>query len=110
MQRLLDYAHVTIRIPELRKMIDQGRDFPEGAPAELEALTKSIPGLIDKLPYVLPRSDPRHSAALADMIPCLMRLLRPTAFVRLFLVIWLRDSRSLTAAAAARVRSHHLSS
>ena len=76
-------------------MIDQGRDFPEGTPAELKALTKSIPGLIDKLPYVLPWSGPRHGAALADMIPCVMCLLRPTAFVPLF-GYWLRGSRLLT--------------
>ena len=52
------------------------------AAEELDALRKSIPTLISKLPTLLPRQDPRHGAALAEMTASLTSLLRPTTLVR----------------------------
>jgi hypothetical protein len=72
------------RVPELQKIIEERTNVPEGAQAELDQLLKTVPALIDKLPLVLPRPDPGHKAALAEMVTQLMNLVRPTVLVRRF--------------------------
>jgi len=65
----LDYAHIMTHLPELQTDLSDVNAIPDAAQAELEVLTRSIPRLIDILPDVLRnRNDPRHNAALAEMI------------------------------------------
>src|SRR5262245_7020122 len=61
------------------------RDVLESAAGELEQLTKTAAGLIAKLPLVLPQSDARHVAALAEMVAQLTDLLQPNISVWEFL-------------------------
>jgi len=69
-QAFLDYAHILTRLPELQASLDDTDAIPDASQAsELEDLTRSIPKLINILPEVLRnRDDPRHNAALAEMI------------------------------------------
>jgi nuclear pore complex protein Nup98-Nup96 len=74
-------------LPELQTDLSGVNASPDSAQAlELEDLTRSIPKLIDILPDVLRnRDDPRHNAALAEMIGGLMSMLdkvKPLALVR----------------------------
>jgi nuclear pore complex protein Nup98-Nup96 len=76
-----------IRLPELQASLDDASAVPDATQAsELEDLVRSIPKLIDMLPNVLRnREDPRHNAALADMIAELILKLdkvKPLALVR----------------------------
>jgi hypothetical protein len=86
-QAFLDYAHILTRLPELQATPDDADAIPDATqPSELEDLTRSIPKLIDILPDVLRnRDDPRHKAALAEMIAELMLRLdkvKPLSLVR----------------------------
>lgn len=78
-QVFLDYVHVLSRLPELHEQV------VDTAAAELDELARSIPKLIELLPEVLRnRDDPRHNAALAEMISALMTCLdrvKPLALV-----------------------------
>ncbi|KZP25015.1 hypothetical protein FIBSPDRAFT_856394 [Athelia psychrophila] len=66
----LDYVHVLSRLPELHEQV------VDTAATELDELARSIPKLIELLPEVLRnRDDPRHNAALAEMISALMTCL-----------------------------------
>lgn len=85
-QIFLDYAHIISRLPELQAQISGTVAGPEAAlAAELDELTRSIPKLIEILPDILRnRDDPRHNAALAEMISTLMTSLdrvKPLALV-----------------------------
>jgi hypothetical protein len=84
LQRLLEYAYIMTRAPELQKVIEEKTNVPEHAQAELDQLLKSVPTLLEKLPLVLPRPDPGHKAALAEIVTQLMNLVRPTVLVRQF--------------------------
>ncbi|KII87791.1 hypothetical protein PLICRDRAFT_699296 [Plicaturopsis crispa FD-325 SS-3] len=70
----LDYVHIMNRLPELHAQLSEHDAVPDASQAlELEELTRSIPKLIGILPDVLrDRADPRHNAALAEMIAGLM--------------------------------------
>lgn len=74
------------RLPELQVHLDDTNAVLDATQTfELDDLTRSIPRLIDILPDVLRnRDDPRHNAALAEMIAGLMFLLdkfKPLALV-----------------------------
>src|SRR5215475_6867182 len=86
-QVILDYAHVVTRIPELQVLIHEQEDADQSVLVEeLEELTGTISKLIDTLPKALRNNtDPRHNAAVAEVISSLLRLLdnlRPFASVR----------------------------
>ena len=74
------------RLPELQASLDDASAVPDAQASEMEDLVRSIPKLIDMLPDVLRnRDDPRHNAALADMIAELFLKLdkvKPLALVR----------------------------
>lgn len=74
------------RLPELQVHLDDTNAVLDATQTfELDDLTRSIPRLIDILPDMLRnRDDPRHNAALAEMIAELMFLLdkfKPLALV-----------------------------
>ncbi|TFY59543.1 hypothetical protein EVG20_g7759 [Dentipellis fragilis] len=73
----LDYAHVKLRLPQIRTDVLDLETVPDAAQAsELEELVWSIPRLIAILSDVLrDRADPRHNVALSVMIANLTRLL-----------------------------------
>ncbi|KAA1472029.1 hypothetical protein DENSPDRAFT_800387 [Dentipellis sp. KUC8613] len=73
----LDYAHIKLRLPQIRADVLDLETVPDAAQAsELEELVRSIPRLIAILPDVLrDRADPRHNVALSVMIASLTRLL-----------------------------------
>lgn len=84
------------RLPELHAQITETDAVPDASQAlELDELARSVPKLIEILPDVLRnRDDPRHSAALAEMIGGLMFRLdrvKPLALVchNLFFLITL---------------------
>ena len=73
------------RLPELQASLDDA--VPDATQAsELDDLVRGIPKLIDMLPNVLRnQDDPRHIAALADMVAELILKLdkvKPLALVR----------------------------
>ena len=75
------------RLPELQASLDDASAVPDATQAsELDNLVRSIPKLIDMLPNVLRnQDDPRHIAALADMVAELILKLdkvKPLALVR----------------------------
>lgn len=75
------------RLPELQQQIADTSAVPDATQeTELDELTRSIPKLIEMLPSILrDRDDPRHHAALAEMISGLVQVLdrsKPLALVR----------------------------
>jgi nuclear pore complex protein Nup98-Nup96 len=85
-QAILDYVHVVTRIPELQVLVHEQDDADQSVLLEeLGELTGTIPKLIDILPKALgDNTDPRHKAAVAEVISSLLRLLdtlRPFASV-----------------------------
>ena len=63
------------RLPELHAQITETDAVPDASQAaELDELARSVPKLIEILPNVLRNGDgdPRHNAALAEMIGGLM--------------------------------------
>jgi len=80
----LDYVHIMTRLRELNALVLEHNSLPDLAQvSELEELARSVPKLISILPDVLRNhSDPRHNAALVEMISGMMKqldLLRPLA-------------------------------
>lgn len=74
------------RLRELNNLLLERNASPDISQAlELEELSRSVPKLISILPDVLcNHSDPRHNAALVEMISGMMRqldLVRPLALV-----------------------------
>jgi nuclear pore complex protein Nup98-Nup96 len=75
------------RLPELQASLNDASAVPDATQvSETEDLARSIPKLMDILPDVLRnRDDPRHNAALAEMVAGLMLQLdkvKPLALVR----------------------------
>ncbi|PFH49584.1 hypothetical protein AMATHDRAFT_62906 [Amanita thiersii Skay4041] len=81
---ILDYVHVMHRIPHLHESveIDARASIVDAAEAqELEELTRLVPKIIGLLPDVLLRGqsgDPRHPAALEQMVKDLIGLVKRT--------------------------------
>ncbi|KAF8888568.1 nuclear protein 96-domain-containing protein [Infundibulicybe gibba] len=66
---LLDYAHIMKRLPILQEEHDRMAVPDASHMLELEELTRSVPKLIGILPDVMrDRSNPKHNAALAEMM------------------------------------------
>ncbi|KAJ7746928.1 nuclear protein 96-domain-containing protein [Mycena maculata] len=73
----LDYAHLSIRLPELLEELQQEQELNALSALEEEAeeLARNASKLIGILPDALrDRSDSQHNAALADMIGALMKM------------------------------------
>ncbi|KAF8633142.1 hypothetical protein AX17_004643 [Amanita inopinata Kibby_2008] len=70
---LLDYVHIMGRLPALQEAVEQEQTSVADASLaqELDELTRRIPKIISLLPDVLDRAqstDPRHAAALEQMV------------------------------------------
>ncbi|GLB42170.1 putative nuclear protein 96 [Lyophyllum shimeji] len=79
----MDYAHIMTRLPELadQQLKDAVPDASQNT--EIDTLTRSVPRIIGILPDVLrDTSNPRHTAALAEMVSSMVAQvdkLRPLA-------------------------------
>ncbi|KAJ7695132.1 nuclear protein 96-domain-containing protein [Mycena rosella] len=73
----LDFVHIVTRLPELQEELSQEQEL-HAVPAleeEVDELARNASKLIGILPDALrDRSDPRHNAALADMIGALVKM------------------------------------
>ncbi|KAJ7090567.1 nuclear protein 96-domain-containing protein [Mycena crocata] len=84
----LDYAHIVTRLPELQEELGQEQELDalHTLEDEVDGLSRNASKLIGILPDTLrDRSNPRHNAALADMISALVKLVdkvRPFTLVR----------------------------
>lgn len=73
----MDFAHIVTRLPELQDDLGQEQELDaiSALEDEMDELTRNASKLIGILPDALrDRSDPRHNAALSDMIGALVRM------------------------------------
>ncbi|KAJ7132067.1 nuclear protein 96-domain-containing protein [Mycena epipterygia] len=73
----VDFAHIVTRLPELQDDLGQEQELDaiSALEEEMDELTRNASKLIGILPDALrDRSDPRHNAALSDMIGALVRM------------------------------------
>lgn len=96
-QAYLDYVHAITRLDELQTRVTEVPDAVLDATdaSELEDLGRTVPRLISLLPDVLrERADPRHKAALTQMISGLVLRLdrvQPMAMARVHFAVCLID-------------------
>jgi nuclear pore complex protein Nup98-Nup96 len=82
----MDYVHIITRLPELQLLVHEQDDIAHISHAqELDELTGTIPKVIEIVPKVLRNhADPRHKAAITEVISSLMQhldALRPSVLV-----------------------------
>ncbi|KAF8069104.1 nuclear protein 96-domain-containing protein [Lyophyllum atratum] len=65
----MDYVHIMTRLPQLAEQVSNDAVPDAAHSTEIDTLTRSVPRLIGILPDVLrDGNDPRHKAALAEMV------------------------------------------